>query len=294
MTSANYKAAESSERTADRAPAGLGRFGVWATSWTAKPELAVAAERLGYGAIWLGSAGGDLRLVEEMLDATSTITVATGIVNIWANPAGTVAEAWHRVEKAHPGRLLLGVGVGHREVIDAYEQPYQALNGYLDELDAAGVHAGRRVLAALGPQVLRLSARRGAGAHPYLVTPGYTRWARGILGDAPLLAPEQKVLLDSDPARGRAMAREPVQLHLNLANYMANLRRLGYTDTDLTAPGSDRLVDDLIPHGTAGEVAAKLRAHLKAGADHVAIQLLTGEDADPLPGLTSLAEQLFG
>jgi alkanesulfonate monooxygenase SsuD/methylene tetrahydromethanopterin reductase-like flavin-dependent oxidoreductase (luciferase family) len=244
MTSANYKAPESSERTADRAPAGLGRFGVWATSWTAKPELAVAAERLGYGAIWLGSADGELRLVEEMLDATSTITVATGIVNIWANPAG--------------------------------------------------VHAGRRVLAALGPQVLRLSARRGAGAHPYLVTPGYTRWARGILGDAPLLAPEQKVLHDSDPARGRAMAREPVQLHLNLANYVANLRRLGYTDTDLTAPGSDRLVDDLIPHGTAGEVAAKLRAHLKAGADHVAIQLLTGEDADPLPGLTSLAEQLFG
>jgi probable F420-dependent oxidoreductase len=155
MTSANYKAPESSEGTAGRAPAGLGRFGLWATSWTAKPELAVAAERLGYGAIWLGSADGELRLVEKMLDATSTITVATGIVNIWANPAGTVAEAWHRVEKAHPGRLLLGLGVGHREVIDAYERPYQALNGYLDELDAAGVPAGRRALAALGPQVLR-------------------------------------------------------------------------------------------------------------------------------------------
>ena len=294
MTSAKTETAEHAAGTSDRAPLRLGRFGVWATSQTASPELAIAAERLGYGAIWLGSARGDLRLAEKLLEATNTLTVATGIVNIWAFPALPVADAWHRVEQAHPGRLLLGVGVGHREVHGStYTRPYQALTEYLDTLDTAGVPASRRVLGALGPKVLQLSAQRGAGAHPYLVTPEYTRWARGILGDAPLLAPEQKVVLDPDQDRGRARARQPVLLHLSLANYLANLRRLGYTDTDLTAPGSDRLVDDLIPHGTADEVAAKLRAHLQAGADHVAVQLLTEGDADPRPGLTTLAERLF-
>jgi probable F420-dependent oxidoreductase len=280
--------------TAGRAPLGLGSFGVWVTSQAASPELAVAVERLGYGAIWLGSADGDLRLAEKLLEATSTLTVATGIVNIWTYPPGPVGAAWHRVEQAHPGRLLLGIGVGHREVTGAsYARPYQALTGYLDTLDMVGVPASRRVLAALGPQVLRLSAQRSAGAHPYLVTSQYIRRARGILGDRPLLAPEQKVVLDPDPARGRALARQQVLLHLNLANYVANLRRLGYTDTDLAAPGSDRLIDDLILHGTADEVTAKLREHLQAGADHVPVQLLTGNDADPLPGLTVLAERLL-
>ena len=294
MASAKIQATEPVAGTADRPPLGLGRFGVWVTSQTASPELAVAVERLGFGAIWLGSAIGDLRTAEKLLGATTTLTVATGIVNIWVYPPGPVAAAWHRVEQAHPGRLLLGIGAGHREVTSAYAQPYQALTGYLDALDAAGVPAGGRVLAALGPQVLRLSGRRSAGAHPYRVTPEYTRRARAILGDGPLLAPEQKVVLDPDPGRGRELARQPVLLHLTLTNYLANLRRLGYTDTDLTAPGSDRIVDDLIPHGTADEVAVKLVAHLQAGADHVPIQLLTRNDADPLPGLTALAARLLG
>lgn len=132
--------------TAGRAPLGLGSFGVWMTSQAASPELAIAVERLGYGAIWLGSADGDLRLAEKLLEATSTLTVATGIVNIWTYPPGPVGAAWHRVEQTHPGRLLLGIGVGHREVTGAsYARPYQALTGYLDTLDMVGVPASRRV-----------------------------------------------------------------------------------------------------------------------------------------------------
>ena len=273
----------------------LGRYGVFGRAAVLTPERARMIESLGYGTVWQGgSPPAGLSHVAAILDATSTIKVATGIVNVWTADAAEVARSYHRIEAAHPGRFMLGIGVGHPEAHAAYRSPYQTLAGYLDVLDAEGVPEGRRILAALGPRVLKLAAARTAGAHPYLVTPEYTRWARGILGHAPLLAPEQKVLLDSEPARGRAKAREPVQLHLNLANYVTNLRRLGYTDADLAAPGSDRLVDDLIHRGTAGEVAARLRAHLEAGADHVAIQLLTGEDADPLAGLSTLAEQLFG
>jgi len=161
--SAAIQATEPDAADSRRPPLGLGRFGLWVTSQTASPELAVAVERLGYGAIWLGSANRDLRLAEKPLGATTTLTVATGIVNIWVHPSGPVAAAWHRVEQAHPGRLLLGIGVGHREITPAYTQPYQALTEYLDALDAAGVPAGRRVLAAaLGPKVLRLSGQRSA------------------------------------------------------------------------------------------------------------------------------------
>jgi probable F420-dependent oxidoreductase len=182
-------------------PPRLGPLGVrMSSSSPVPPELAAEAERLGYGAVWLGNADGNLVLAEQLLTATSTLIVATGIVNIWAYPPGLAAAAWHRIEQAHPGRLLLGLGVGHREAVGAaYARPYQALTAYLDALDQAGVPADRRVLAALGPQVLRLAAKRAAGAHPYLVTPEYSRTARVILGTRSLLAPEQKVVLDQIP-----------------------------------------------------------------------------------------------
>lgn len=277
-----------------RDPWHVGRFGVWGTKGALTPEFAAAVEQLGYGAVWIGGAAGDLRLAEQLLDATRTLTVATGIVNVWTYPPGPVAQAWQRVEAAHPGRLLLGVGIGHPEVVGAdYSHPYAALTRYLNALDAAGVPAQSRVLAALRPRMFRLSGQRSAGAHPYLVTPEHTRRARDILGPGPLLAPEQKVVLDPDTTRARALARHTVPRYLALRNYVANLRWLGYTDTDLTAPGSDRLADDLVPHGSLHEVAAALHAHLDAGADHVPIQLLTPDDTDPLPALEALAGVLF-
>jgi probable F420-dependent oxidoreductase len=275
----------------------LGKIGVWRSAAQLSPELAVTLERLGYRAIWIGgSPSDDLRLAEQLLDATTTLRVATGVINIWKDDAEPVAASYHRVEARHPGRFLLGVGVGHPEATGArYARPYEALAHYLDKLDAAHVPVGRRVLAALGPKMLKLSAERAAGAHPYLTTPEHTRKAREIMGSGVLLAPEQKVVLDSDPVRARSIGRPVVaKPYLGLVNYTRNLRSLGYTDTDLTGGGSDRLIDALVVHGDTGMVAAGIRKHLEAGADHVAVQLLTAAGDDPRAEFIALAKDLFG
>jgi len=275
----------------------IGRIGVWRAATQLSPELAVTLERLGYEAMWIGgSPSGDLRLAEQLVDATTTLTVATGIVNIWKDPAEPVAASYHRIEARHPGRFLLGIGVGHPEATGArYAKPYEALVHYLDELDAAQVPIRRRVLAALGPKVLRLSAERAAGAHPYLTTPEHTRKAREILGSGVLLAPEQKVVLDTDPVHARMVGRSVVaDPYLKLVNYRNNLRSLGFTDADLADGGSDRLIDALVAHGDADTVAARVTQHLDAGADHVAVQLLSPSGDDQVAGFTRLAKAFFG
>ncbi|MER7078296.1 probable F420-dependent oxidoreductase, MSMEG_4141 family [Saccharopolyspora kobensis] len=266
----------------------LGKTGIWQISAQLDPELAAEVEKLGYGTIWLGgSPPADLAIAEQLLDATRRITVATGIVNIWSAAPGPVAESFHRINAKHPGRFVLGIGAGHREMNDDYRKPYQALVDYLDVLDAAGVAQSQRVLAALGPKVLELARDRAAGAHPYLTTPGHTRHARAILGDT-LLAPEQKVVVDTDPQRARETGRDIVGRYLQLANYTRNLERHGFTAEDVTPPGSDRLVDALALHGTPEQIARGIDAHLQAGADHVAVQVL----GDPLPGYRALAAAL--
>jgi probable F420-dependent oxidoreductase len=278
----------------ERARDHLGRFGVWRSGGQLTPELAASLEQLGFGALWVGgSPSGDLMLVERLLDATTTLTLATGIVNIWQDDAHQVAASFKRVETRHPGRFLLGVGAGHREAIQQYAKPYETLAAYVDVLLGDGVPNSSLVLAALGPRVLRLAAERTAGAHPYLVTPEYTRQARTLLGAGPLLAPEHKVVHDADPERARALGRARVRSpYLGLVNYTSNLRRLGWSDDDLSGDGSDALIDALVAHGGADEVAAKLTEHLTAGADHVAIQLLTAPDADPLDAYRELAAAL--
>jgi probable F420-dependent oxidoreductase len=269
----------------------LGRFGVWHRG-TPPTELAQALERLGFGTLWLGgSPSGDLRAVQDLLDATTSLTLATGIVNIWTADPHDVARAFARVDAAHPGRFVLGVGVGHAEATQAYRSPFESRSALGDGLLARGVPAGRLVLAALGPRVLRLAAERTAGAHPYLVPVEHTRRARLILGSAALLAPEQKVVLDTDPARARVRGRDFIGYTLGLANYRNNLRRLGWSDADLADGGSDALVDALVAHGSADDVAARLRAHLDAGADHVAVEP-AGEDEDRIETFTELARAL--
>lgn len=274
---------------------GLGRVGVWRQEAQLSGGMAAQLERLGYGAIWVGgSPGGDLRIVEELLDATTGLTVATGIVNIWQDAAPGIAAAYQRIEARHPGRFLLGVGAGHPEHTGEYVKPYDALVNYLDILDAEGVPAGRRALAALGPRVLKLAADRTAGAHPYLTTPEHTRRAREILGAGVLLAPEQKVVVDTDPDRARAIGRRLLtEVYLPLANYRNSLITLGFGESDFADGGSDRLVDAVVVHGDAAAAAAGVTAHLDAGADHVAVQVLT-DGEDPMPGFTALAEVLFG
>ncbi|MFC7342103.1 LLM class F420-dependent oxidoreductase [Saccharopolyspora griseoalba] len=268
----------------------LGKIGIWRPHTDLSPELAVEVEKLGYGTIWVGgSPPADLGVVERLLEATDGIAVATGIVNIWNSDAKAVAESYHRVTEKHPDRLLLGIGAGHREATAEYTKPYTALVNYLDVLDAEGVPASGRVLAALGPRVLELARDRAAGAHPYLTVPAHTEKARSVLGAEPILAPEQKVVLDPDPQRARTTARPMIQFYLRLNNYTRNLKRFGYTDQDVAGTGSDRLVDDLAVHGTAEEIATRLKSHVEAGANHVAIQPL-GED--PLSAYKALATAL--
>ncbi len=269
----------------------LGRFGVW-TGGPVKPEQAVEIEKLGYGAVWVGaSPAADLSFVEPILEQTETLQVATGIVNVWSAPANDVAESYHRIEEAFPGRFLLGVGVGHPEHTQEYRKPYDVLVEYLDELDAAKVPTSRRVIAALGPKVLKLSAQRSAGAHPYLTTPEHTAQARELIGNTVFLAPEHKVVLSTDSDEARAIGRQTVGFYLDLSNYVNNWKRLGFTDNDVTKPGSDKLIDAVVAHGTPDAVAGRLTEHLDNGADHVAIQVLGGWDK-LLPTLTELAGPL--
>jgi probable F420-dependent oxidoreductase len=276
---------------ADSLKPGLGRFGVW-TFGTPKPEQAVEIEKLGYGAVWIGgSPAGDLNYVEPILERTETLQVATGIVNVWTAPAKQVAEAYHRIEDAYPGRFLLGIGIGHPEHTDEYRKPYDVLVEYLDVLDTECVPTSRRVVAALGPKVLKLSAQRSAGAHPYLTTPEHTAQARDVIGNSVFLAPEHKVVLSTDADEARAVGRDTVDFYLNLSNYLNNWKRLGFTDEDIAKPGSDKLIDAVVAHGTADDIAKRLGEHLDAGADHVAIQVLGGWDK-LLPTLTELAAPL--
>ncbi len=272
----------------------LGRFGVWLGARSISPELARKVESLGYGAAWIGgSPDADLTWVEPALASTTSLQLATGIVNIWTAPATTVAESYHRIEDEYPGRFLLGVGVGHPEHTQQYRKPYDALVGYLDELDAAKVPTSRRVIAALGPRVLALSAQRSAGAHPYLTTPEHTAKAREQLGNTVFLAPEHKVVLTTDTAQARRVARDSVGFYLKLSNYVNNWLRLGFTENDVREPGSDKLMDAVVAHGTADAVVARLTEHLDVGADHVAIQVLgTRSEDDLVSALTQLASAL--
>ncbi len=269
----------------------LGRLGIW-RPWSAlDPELARDLEDLGYGAIWIGgSPRGARKIAERLLAGTDRIVIATGIVNMWATPATEAAASYHRLHDAYGGRFLLGVGIGHPEATQEYRSPYETIVRYLDDLDAADVPAAGRVLAALGPRVLRLAAERTAGAHPYFTTPEHTRQARETLGAGPLLVPEQKVVLDTDEERARATAREAAKMYLGLRNYVGNFKRLGFTDADVAGGGSDALIDALVAQGDAAALAARVREHLDAGADQVAVQVL-GDD-DPRPALRAVAEAL--
>ena len=270
----------------------IGAFGVWRMASAATPQLAEQVEALGFGAIWLGgSPGGDLEVVESLLDATERIVIATGIVNMWRDEPAIVGESYRRIAARHPGRFLLGVGIGHREAIEQYRRPLVKMVDYLDQLDEAGVPREDLVLAALGPKALALAAERTRGAHPYLTTPRHTGYARGVMGAGPLLAPEHKVTLDVDPARARATGRSVVARYLDRVNYRNNLLREGWSEDDFVDGGSDGLVDALVLHGTVEEVAAGLTAHIEAGADHVAIQVL-GDDQPE--AYRELAEVLLG
>jgi probable F420-dependent oxidoreductase len=270
----------------------LGPVGVWTFQLDRQPaaragEIAAELEELGYGAIWLPEAVGRDPLVGAalLLGATDRITVATGIASIYARDAMAMAAGWKTVSEAHPGRFVLGLGVSHAPMVEgmrghAYGPPLTTMRSYLDAMDAAMYVAAeppeppRRVLAALGPKMLALAAERADGAHPYFVTPEHTARAREVLGREPVLATEQAAVLETDPAEARRVAREHMAIYLGLPNYVNNLKRLGFTDDDIAAGGSDRLADAIVAWGDVDAVRARVRAHHDAGADHVCVQVL--------------------
>jgi probable F420-dependent oxidoreductase len=267
----------------------LGTLGVWTTYSRIGAEHAGEAarlvEQLGYGTFWLG---GSPRLtdVRPLLEATERIVVGTGIVNVWAYEPQQLAAEYDALERDFPGRLLVGIGIGHPEATSDYARPLTAMRTFLGGLDA--VPRDRRCLAALAPKMLTLAAERSLGAIPYFVPVEHTRAARERLGPGPLLAPELGFVLDSDAERAREKARAFARTYLGLSNYVDNLLRHGFTEEDVANGGSDRLIDAVIPHGTADEIASVVRAHLDAGADHVALQAI-GEEGIPHVGWSGVA-----
>jgi probable F420-dependent oxidoreductase len=254
-------------------------------------EAAAELESLGYSALWIPDAGGDLfESVERLLGATTGITVATGILNLWMHTPDETAEAFARFTGHYGDRLLVGIGVSHAPLIDAtepgrYRNPLASTAQFLDGLDAAAtpLPADRRVLAALGPKMLELARERTAGTHPYNVTPEHTALAREAMGAEGLVLPEQAVVLESDPSLARALGRAHLSFYFSLPNYVNNLRRLGFGDADFADGGSDRLVDALVAWGNEESIRKRIDLHRAAGADHVCIQVLTDPAAAGLP-----------
>ena len=284
----------------------LGRVGVWSMQPDKLPaaqgaELARAIEDLGFRTLWIPETAVSKDVFAHsalLLGATKRLIVATGIANIWARDPVAMRNGERALAEAYPGRFVLGLGVSHEPAVrrrgGTYEKPLEHMRAYLDAMDKAR-YAGPepaepapRVLAALGPKMLALAGERTAGAHPYFVPLKHTPFARKALGAGPLLAVEQAVVLETDVARAREIAREHMAGYLRLDNYANSLRRMGFGDDDIAGP-SDALVDAIVTHGDAAALVARVRAHLDGGADHVCVQVL---NADPLPVLRGLARAI--
>lgn len=274
----------------------LTRFGVWIGRSLDEAQLGEAArlaQDLGFGALWLG---GSPRLpkLRPMLEATDGIVIATGIVNIWQYEPGALADEFAELDADFPGRVLLGLGIGHPEATQEYEKPLAKTRKFLDGLAAAEhpVRRDRMALAALGPKMLDLSFERTLGTHPYFTPPAHTKFARERLGSGALVAPEQAVVIDSgDPGAALEKARGYADMYLKLSNYTSNLKRFGYTDEAIANGGTKALIDELVPQGSGERAAAAVHAHLEAGADHVCVQTV-GVQGVPREQWTALAGAL--
>jgi probable F420-dependent oxidoreductase len=278
----------------------LGAIGIWTIGLDAFPaaqaqEAAAELEELGFGALWFGEAFGREALTTAglLLAGTKRIVIATGIANIYGRDPVAMVSAQKTLAEAYPDRFLLGLGVSHIPLVEKlrghrYDKPVATMRAYLDAMDQAPYQAvppaskPLRVLAALGPKMVQLSAERADGAHPYNTTPKHTAEARALMGPGPYLCPEQGVILQADPARARAIARKFLAIYLTLPNYTNNWLRLGFEEADFSNGGSDRLIDAVIAWGDLKTVMNRVNEHHAAGADHVCVQVLT-DDARTLP-----------
>jgi probable F420-dependent oxidoreductase len=270
----------------------LGRVGIWRRHQQGMLPLR-ELEELGYQALWVGGSP-SLEQVQPFLEQSTTLTVATGILNVWRHEPAEVAAGHARLRGAFGDRFLLGVGIGHPEVTSEYKKPLTKMREFFDGLDSADppVPKDERVAAALGPKMLDLAAERSLGTHPYFTTAEHTRFARERIGPDALVAPEVAVVVDPDPESARRTARAYAATYLGLRNYVGNLLRFGFTESDIADGGSDRLIDAVIPNGSPEAIAEGVGAHLEAGADHVCLQAL-GDDAKLLDDYGALARALL-
>jgi probable F420-dependent oxidoreductase len=283
----------------------LGAVGLWSSVFrtqdaAALPDLLSEIEDLGYSAVWFPGGPADVAfdVARRVLDGSTGLVAATGILSVWSGTVADVLVRHRALRLAHPDRFLLGLGISHPEMVDRdepgrYVTPIETVSTYLDELDRGGVERTERALAALGPRMLKLAAARTAGAHPYFVPVEHTAFARDTMGPNTLIAPEQAVVFERDPDRARELARRHMQIYLGLSNYVRNLRRLGFTEADVSGGGSDRLVDAIVAWGTVDDIVLRIHDHHAAGADHVCVQVITGEPAAvPLPQWRELGQAL--
>ncbi len=294
----------------------VGSVGIWtgvldALEVAEAQEAAVELDELGFGALWIPETVGrdPFVMAALLLSACDRMPVATGIASIYARDPLTMANTLRSLEAAFPARFLLGLGVSHHTLVEwvrkhDYSKPYSYMKDYLtfmiENSRFRGVGPrelpGNIVLAALGPKMLALSGELSAGAHPYFTTPEHTALSREILGDGPLLAPEQMCVLDSNAESARATARKNMAIYLSLPNYANNLKRLGFSDDDIGDADSgptDRLVDAIVVWGDEGAVAERVREHHDAGADHVCVQVLADDPAAVQAGWRRLAPALL-
>jgi probable F420-dependent oxidoreductase len=271
----------------------LGRIGIWHSRSKGGPGVAAEIEALGYGAFWLGGSP-SVEQARAYVEASTTIPVITGILNVWQHDPADVAREHAKLTADHPDRFVLGIGIGHPEATSDYTRPLTTMRDFFDGLDAAEtpVPKEQRLAAALGPKMLDLAKERSLGTHPYFIDVQHTRFARERVGPGTLVAPEVAVVIEEDPETARKLAREYAALYLGLRNYTGNLLKFGYTERDFEGGGSDRLIDTVIPHGSAGKVAEAIHAHFEAGADHVCLQPL-GHGDEPLEDFRALAAALI-
>ncbi len=277
----------------------LGKLGVWyfteSLSAAQAAEAAQRVESLGYSAFWIPEAIGRHPFAHAawLLARTERLIVATGIANIYARDAAATAAAQKTLAEQSGGRFLLGLGVSHRPMVEGvrghkYESPVATMRAYLERMATAPYAAvppaepPPTVLAALGPKMLKLAAEKTQGAHPYFTTPEHTAMARQTMGKDAWLCVEQKVLLETDAAKARPLARRTAQIYLGLENYRNNWKRLGFADADFENGGSDRFIDATVAWGDVAAIEKRVRAHLDAGASHVCIQPIHPEGL-PLP-----------
>ncbi|MGW4462735.1 LLM class F420-dependent oxidoreductase [Micromonospora sp. NPDC004704] len=289
----------------------MGRVGVWSSRLSLESAATAGAavselEDLGYGTVWVGETPASKEALVHsgiLLNATSEIMIATGIVNIWGRDATAASNGAKALAEASGDRFILGLGVSHAPLVCSrghdYRKPLAAMRAYLDAMDATPYEGpvsapAPRMLAALRSGMLELAGTRTEGAHPYFVTPEHTARARALLGPDPVLAPEQTVVLTTDPDRARTIGRVFTTGYLAMPNYANHMRALGWDERDLADGGSDKLVDAIVAWGEPEQIAERIRAHHDAGADHVCVQPLAGTVGEQLAQLRTLAPVLTG